>query len=319
MEQNTHHHTLIRLLATALLALSVSGCADIRKNLHDWAIGTEIKRAGLEERDIDLDDKRIAYLQSESPSEDQEVILMVHGFAANKQNWLRLAREFRDDYHVIALDLPGHGDSIQDPDLSYGIGDQANHVAAFMDALDLSSAHLIGSSMGGAIVSVLASTHPERVRTLTLMAPAGVREHSSELDEYLAEGRNPLIIDDTDGFDELMDFVMEERPFIPWPVGRVIAERHMANQDINQVIFEDIRRNADADFRKILVNIEAPTLVLWGEKDRVINVANANVMREHIPDVRVEVLEGIGHAPMIEATETSARHIRRLLTPDSGG
>ncbi len=304
-----------RLLVLLTLALIVTGCSGFRESVHTWALNHELRQANLEEKALEINGKHIAYYESRSPRDDREVLLMVHGFAANKQNWIRLARDFRDDYHVVAIDLPGHGDSIQDPDLSYTVADQAGYLDAIMDALDVSSAHLTGSSMGGAIVAVFASTRPDRVKTLTLIAPAGVHEHPSELEEHLQAGTNPLIMEDVSEFNDLMDFVMEERPFLPWPISRVIAERHLANREINEVIFEDIRRDADADFGAVMEGIRAPTLILWGDKDRVLNVANAEIMHEHIQDSRLVILEGIGHAPMLETPSETARHMHSLLSP----
>jgi len=113
-------------------------------------------------------------------------------------------------------------------------------------------------------------------------------------------------------YDELLDFVMEERPFIPWPISSVMARKAVANRRINEKIFNDIIKDTDSDFAATLSEIEVPSLVLWGSEDRVISVRNASLVAEALPNSRLEILEGIGHVPMLEAPEKTAELIREV-------
>ncbi|TVP52988.1 MAG: alpha/beta fold hydrolase, partial [Halomonadaceae bacterium] len=267
---------LILLLITALVLVACS-----REGIYHAAMDREKSMASMESRTLQVDGMDIAYLESPR-REGQETLVMVHGFGANNLNWLRLARHLQQDYHLIAPDLPGHGQSTQDLSLNYSIEHQVENLAAILKALDLDNVHLVGNSMGGAIVALYGAVYPEHTLSLSLLNPAGIQDHPAELDERIEAGNNPLVVDDPANYSDLMDFVMEQRPFIPWPISGVMAQRAAANQEINRKIFEDIRGGSADEFRELLPRIEAPTLVLWGEEDRVLSAKNAPVFGELI-------------------------------------
>lgn len=294
-----------------LLALMLSGCSGLQQSLYDAAISREMGKAGLESDTIEIEEGRIELLRAENP-EDRETLVLVHGFGANNTNWLRLSQYLWDDFNIVAPDLPGHGDSVQDPTLSYRIPEQAERLNAIMDKLDIEKAHLAGNSMGGAIAAMFTAEYPDRVLSLSLIDTAGIHKHPSRLDRLVEKGENPLVVKTPEDYDELLDFVMEERPFIPWPISSVMARKAVANRGINKKIFDDIREDADADFAGTLAGIDVPTLVLWGTEDRVISVRNASLVAEALPNSRLEILEGIGHVPMIEAPERTAELIRAI-------
>lgn len=298
-------------LLVTLLVLALSGCSGLQQSLHDAAISREISKAGLERDHIEIEEGRIELLRGDDRGE-REPLLLVHGFAANNKNWLRLSQYLYEDFYIVAPDLPGHGDSVQDPELSYRIPEQARRLDAIMEKLDIEQAHVAGNSMGGAIAAVFAAEYPDRVRSLGLVDTAGIHKHPSKLDRLREQGKNPLIVKTEEDYDELLDFVMEERPFIPWPISSVMAREAVANREINKKIFNDLLEDADTDFPAILSEIEAPTLVLWGTEDRVIDVRNASLVADALPNSRLEILEGIGHVPMIEAPERTAELIREI-------
>ncbi|TDT37051.1 pimeloyl-ACP methyl ester carboxylesterase [Halospina denitrificans] len=294
-----------------LLALMLSGCSGLQQSLHDAAMNREISKAGLERDHIEIEEGRIALLRGDN-SQGRETLVLVHGFGANNTNWLRLSQYLHEDFYIVAPDLPGHGDSVQDPDLSYRIPEQARRLDAIMEKLDIEQAHVAGNSMGGAVAAVFAAEYPEQVQSLGLIDTAGIHEHPSRLDGLLEKGENPLIVKNHADYDELLDFVMEERPFIPWPISSVMARKAVGNREINARIFNDIRKDAEVDFAGMLSGIKVPTLVLWGSEDRVISVRNASLVAEALPNSRLEILEGIGHVPMLEAPERTADLIREV-------
>lgn len=298
----------IVLLMSTLL---ISACS--RQTLYDNAIGWERSGAGLEMSRIQVDDMTIAYLSNEEPVEG-ETIVLVHGFGANKDNWTRLARELTDGFNVYAIDLPGHGDSSKALDLGYRFEDQVAHLSEILAALGIEQAHMMGNSMGGAITALYAATYPDQIQSAVLFDPAGIFEYDSELVALVMEGDNPLIPSKEGDFRRLVDFALEKKPFVPWPIYDVMEEKAIANREINQVIFAAIRDTGyEPDFRNAITRIDAPVLVIWGKEDRVINYRNADVFIEQIPDARKVLLEGVGHAPMVEVPEESAQLFREFL------
>ena len=288
-----------------LILIFLTGCAGVRNSFYEKAMAHEREKAGLVQKRITAGSKAISLLESRT-AEDKPVIVLVHGFAANKENWVRFAAYLTDAYHVVAMDLPGHGDSEKDFRLNYSFRDQAGYVNEILTHLNIDRFHMAGNSMGGAISAIYAATYPDQVKSLFLIDPAGVHQHASELVRRLEKGENTLIVREKEDFYELMDFAMEQKPFIPWPVAGVMAEKTAANAAIHQKIFEDFTNPADYDIESELKKITAPTFILWGAKDRVIHVKNAEVFDALIPDSRLRVLENVGHAPMIEVPEQTA-------------
>ncbi|ROT94586.1 alpha/beta fold hydrolase [Marinobacter sp. R17] len=299
---------LLILLVSILL---LSGCS--REAIYDAMMAHERKAAGLLDAQIEVGDRTIAYLHNEYPV-DGPTLVLLHGFAANKENWLRLSRELTDHYNVYAIDLPGHGASDKDLDRDYSIGAQAGYVKAILDTLDLKRVHMVGNSMGGAITAQFAATYPDRVASATLLDPAGVMTYDSELVERVKAGDNPLIVEQPGDFEKLVDFALEQKPFVPWPIYSVMEDRALADRAIHHRIFEQIEKSGyDAAFRDHLASIRAPVLIVWGRDDRVINYRNADVFEERIPNARKVILEHVGHAPMIEVPEQTARLIRDFI------
>ncbi|WP_375183060.1 alpha/beta fold hydrolase, partial [Marinobacter sp.] len=258
----------------------------------------------------DLD---IAYLRN-AEANPGDTIVMVHGFGANKDNWTRLADQLTDDFNVYAIDLPGHGDSSKPLDLGYSLDEQTEHLASILTALGIDRFHMMGNSMGGAITALFAARYPERIKTAVLFDPAGIFEHESELVDLVREGDNPLIPSKPGDLKRLMDFALEEEPFVPWPILGVLEDKAIANQDINRVIFAAIRDSGfESAFRQQITRIQDPVLVVWGKQDRIIDYRNGALFVAAIPDARLELLDGIGHAPMLEAPERSAQLFRTFL------
>lgn len=305
--------TLLFMVLISALTITLSACAGVGDRLYQAAIERDAQQAGLESDRVSISEDIDIALRHNLAQEHDQVLVMIHGFSANKENWLRMAKHLHEDYGLVALDLPGHGDSTRSPELSYRIPTQATRVREVLDALDIEQAHLTGNSMGGAIAAILAAEHPERVHSLSLINSAGIHDRPSELEKALERGENPLVIRDTPDFRKVIDFTMEEPPFIPWPISTAMAKRAMANESINDRIFDDLQRDSTNDFKEALESIGVPTLVLWGEKDRVISVDNASLMASRLPDSRLIILEGIGHMPMVEVPKKTAGHIRALI------
>jgi len=247
-----------------------------------------------------------------------EPMLLVHGFGADKDNWTFLAANIPDAYRVIALDLPGFGESQRRDDQSYDVRAQVERLLAFADALHLERFHLAGNSMGGAISARFAIEHPDRVRSLFLLDSSGlVAPHPSELDRALAAGQNPLLVTSVDDFDRFLALGFVKPPDIPTFIKRYFAEQAVAHRPFNDKIFADVTRKRDV-LASDLPKIAAPTLILWGAQDRIIDVSAAGLFQSAIPGARLSVLEQCGHAPMIEKPkETASDYLDFLasLTP----
>ncbi|SFL83740.1 alpha/beta fold hydrolase [Marinobacter zhejiangensis] len=297
-------------LLACILAL-LAGCS--RYELFDKAIAWERDSAGLTPHEITVGDLRIAYL-SNTEARDGQVLVMIHGFAANKDNWVRMAGELTEHYQVYAIDLPGHGDSSKELDRDYRLQNQVEYLNRILSALELDQVNLIGNSMGGAITVLYSARYPDQVKNAVLFNPAGVFHYESELVSLVRDGSNPLIVSQPGDMERLVDFALEEKPFAPWPIYEVMEERAIANRAVNEKIFQALRDSgSEASFLDALATISAPVLIIWGDQDRVINFRNAEFFEQQIPVSEALVLEGIGHAPMIEVPERSATLVQSFI------
>jgi pimeloyl-ACP methyl ester carboxylesterase len=235
-----------------------------------------------------------------------EPLLLIHGFGADKDNWTRVSRFLTPKYHVIAPDLQGFGESSKSQTASYAIAAQVETLRAFVQKLGLKRVHLGGSSMGGDIAATWAAKYPDEVSSLWLVGPAGISTVGpSELDKIVAAGgKNPLVAKTPEEFYGIFNFVMTDPPFIPKAVLKVMAERRIANFDLEQRIFKDIRSSPALEGQ--IAGLATPTRVLWGDHDRALNYEGAQVFVRLMPKASATIMPGAGHLPMIERPRAAA-------------
>ncbi|MDX1452453.1 MAG: alpha/beta hydrolase [Oleiphilaceae bacterium] len=284
-----------------------------RYTLYDWAIDFETSRAGLEHKVAQIDGEPVAYLEGPRRFRQPSVV-MLHGFGASKENWVRFAGKLQERFHLIALDLAGHGENPRDMSASYSVAAQTAFVYKVMQQLGIEQFHLVGNSMGGAISSLYAATYPEQVLSVVLISPAGVHDVPSKMEEMLEEGENPLIATSVPEFFELMDFVMEDKPYIPGPVARVEAEKAVSRAALNRKIFAELRADLETGMAERLRDVKAPALIIWGEQDRAIHVGNIDKYATLLPQAEKLVMPEVGHLAMIERPAQTAEAMLSFIT-----
>src|SRR6185312_6060394 len=156
-----------------------------------------------EDRFIEVNGIRLHYLDWGSP--DKPPFIMLHGISRVAHQFDHLAPAFATDYHVIAIDMRGHGDSAWSPEGAYLVEDYAKDLAAFVAQLNLRNIVLLGNSTGGRVVQVYAGTHPERVAKLV------VEDVGPERTNEIASGFARRVQQDENGWaseDELVASLM---------------------------------------------------------------------------------------------------------------
>jgi pimeloyl-ACP methyl ester carboxylesterase len=268
----------------------------------------ELAAAGLEEKSVEVAGHRVAYLEGGSG----EPLVLLHGFGAEKNNWVRIARHLTPHFRVVAPDLPGFGDSTRDPNARYAVSDQVVRVRALVEALDLGGVHLGGNSMGGMIAGAYAARFPDGVKSLWLVAPGGVAgARKSELARLLERGENPLLVDTPEGFDRLLAFCFVEVPYVPGPIRRHLTERAIETRPFSQKILQDLQ-SEPGSLEDAVRGLPVPTLITWGDRDRLVDVSGAEVLRSVLPNAEVAIVPNTGHIPMLERPEEAARGYLRF-------
>jgi len=298
------------LLAVPLLLAPLAFVALSPQHALRLAMHLERGRAGLEEKVVVVDEHEVHYLDGG----EGEPILLIHGFGADKDNWTRVARYLTDRRRVIAIDLPGFGQSSRRPEKRYDTTSQAARLDAFAEAIGLPPHHVAGNSMGGHIAGVYAADFPKRVRSVTFIANGGVTSSvASELAQLRAKGDNPLLVTDRASYERLIDFCFVERPLIPGAVIEHFAKIAVKNSAFTKKVWDDLMGHP-RPLEPLLPSIAAPSFILWGDTDRLLHVSSIDAMRPLLPALRgAVVMKACGHVPMVERPEEAARHYLGFL------
>jgi abhydrolase domain-containing protein 6 len=271
------------------------------------AMSAERAVSGLGYKTVAIGEETWHYL--EGGPKDAEVVLLLHGFGGDKDNWTRFSKSLTGGYRVIAPDLSGFGESTRHPDWDYSLRPQRSRVNGFVQALGLEQFHIVGHSMGGHLAALYTYEHPEKVLSMALFNNAGVNApDENDMQRALAKGDNPLVVESLEDFDGLLAFASYKQPFIPWPVKGVLAQQALDHAEFNQSIFDALKSDSSSNLEPILADVEAPVLILWGEYDRIVDVSSVNVMRELLPRAEVVIMKDTGHLPMLERPAETAIH-----------
>jgi len=278
---------------------------------------TQRQMAGLSAKQVEVGDATIHYLEG-GPSA-AGTVLLVHGFGADKDSWLPFVRELAGHYRVIALDLPGFGESSKNADAAYDVGAQTERLAAFIQQLGISKPNIVGSSMGGWIAALYAARYPDRVGSVALFDNAGITSPKpSELQLMLERGEaNPLVVNSPEDFDRLMAMIFVKTPQVPAPIKQLVVEKAMASHDFNQKIFAQLLEHY-IPLEPELANIQVPVLLLWGAQDKLTDVSSIEVMQPLLKQPSVVLIEDCGHAPMVERPAETARYYEAFLDSFKG-
>lgn len=232
-------------------------------------------------------------------------VLFLHGFGGDLNNWLFNLDAVAEVAPVIALDLPGHGESSAKlPGAT--LADLARFVVHVLDRLDVPRAHIVGHSLGGAIAARIALDHPQRVSSLVLLNSAGLGDEidAAYIDGFVAaESRREL------------KPVVEKLFANPELVTRQLLEDLLKFKRIDGVpaVLQALAtglfgggRQAEQPVRELPATL--PLLIVWGRDDRIIPARHT----AHAPTgARVEILDGAGHMAMMEKANEVNALIRR--------
>jgi pimeloyl-ACP methyl ester carboxylesterase len=238
-------------------------------------------------------------------------LVFVHGLSGSWPNWLEQLPKFAAEHRVITLDLPGFGHSPM-PAEQISISGYARLLDQLFDTLGIGAAAVVGNSMGGFIGGELAIAFPQRVERLVLISAAGIStfENRGAVRALPALRRAERIVTAYTAWMASKSDTVARRPRLRDATLNVVT-RHpnrlpaaLAAEQLRGSgkpgFMQALEANLNYDFRDRLPEIACPTLIVWGEKDRLITVRDASVFAELIPDSRVIVYKDTGHMAMIE-------------------
>jgi pimeloyl-ACP methyl ester carboxylesterase len=266
---------------------------------------------------------RIVYVQAGRG----RTIVLLHGFTGSKENWLPVMRRLAKSYRVIAPDLPGWGESTRLRGADYGPVAQAERMRDFLQVVQGAAPELrgavtshsaarapyrpptlvVGHSMGGQILGLLASSHPDALNRISLMDSAGVPFDANDFGREVLAGRNPFQVTSRADLHRYLGIVFADPPFVPWPADRALVRMRSKQARFEQSVLDSIGRGPEALLlSQRLGQVRAPTLLLWCRDDRVIDVSAMRIFAAGIRDHREVLLDGCGHMPMMQEPKATA-------------
>jgi pimeloyl-ACP methyl ester carboxylesterase len=258
------------------------------------------------------DGVRLYALSAGAPGDP--AVVFVHGIGGSSASWQAVIGSFADTHHVVAIDLPAHGQSdIPDPAGSdYSIAGLARAITEALAQLGLERVTLVGHSLGGAVATRVALAAPDRVARLVLVDSTGLGDEiSPDLVRLLGEPPSES------GSRALLELFFHDQGLV---LDAGVAEHHAALsrpgahaavQAIGSGAFGDPGRQAELEGR--LEELTQPVLVVWGDRDRVVPAAHAEAARTAIPDVQVAIIPDAGHAPQVEDPAAFAEALAAFL------
>ena len=270
-------------------------------------------------RFIALDGMRV-HVRDEGPRTDSIPLVLLHGTSASLHTWDGWEGALRGDHRVIRMDLPGFGLTGPSANNDYSIEAYVQFTLHMLDALGVRRFSVAGNSLGGEIAWHVAAAAPERVSRLVLVDAAGYPMSSTSV---------PI------------GFRMARTPWLSWMMTRILP-RAVVRSSVRNVYgdparvtdslvdryyeltlragnraslplrFAQSRPGADT---LLLRDLRLPTLVLWGDRDRLIPPENAARFGRDISGSRVIIYRGLGHVPQEEDPARTAADVRAFLSP----
>ncbi|GAC1421999.1 MAG: alpha/beta hydrolase [Ktedonobacteraceae bacterium] len=206
-------------------------------------------------------------------------LILIHGFGVSSHVWQRVVPYLAQEHQVFLVDLPGYGRSTyRETRASWRLREMAPLLAAWLQRMGLSSVHLMGHSMGGAIAIQLAAHAPEVVKSLLLVDAAGIPFRTTFLALAARSARS---------------FVQLKNGSYPLPLIRDVLRPRI------RLFWQGATQMVDSDFRAEIATLTMPALIIWGEHDVLVPISLGYELRDALPHAVFVPISNSGHRPML--------------------
>jgi len=243
-------------------------------------------------------------------------VVLIHGYTDSARDWVPMLPYLSKGFRLILVDIRGHGRSSK-PECCYTRPDFAYDIKLLLDALKVPKADLVGHSLGTIIAQTLAEYWPERTGRVVLISSTGGSP----------PGTAPPKYDFPAQIRQLKEPIRADSPFMiewwssPTPVDADFIRREREDAAAIPlrvwlaVIDQALSGDLYADLQSTLPRLKAPTLLIWGSQDPIMEEPARKSLRDALPNAEVRVFDGLGHNPFWEDPEGVAQAINRFLAP----
>lgn len=281
---------------------------------HAVAVSAQISTPAenYQDRFILDEGRRIHYL--DWGSETKPPFIMLHGIGRSAHSYDSIAPHFRRDYHVIAMDLRGHGDSDWHPAAAYLVEDYVKDLERLVDRLDLRGIVLTGSSTGGRVAQVFAGLHPERVAKLV------VEDVGPERPEDISKGFAQRAEQEMKGWasgEELLSVLRRNPTRVPEETHRNWIRHETRRLDNGRVAWKYdpavARGFVPTELWDYVKRITAPTIYLLGAESTIVPPATQTRLEALGSHIKVVVVPDAGHYPHQETPQVFLAVVKAFL------
>jgi pimeloyl-ACP methyl ester carboxylesterase len=255
----------------------------------------------------------LAYVQLGNPN--GQPVVLIHGYTDSDLDWAPLVPYLSHDFRLIIVDLRGHGASSK-PDCCYTRLDFAYDIKLLLDALHVRRADIVGHSLGSIVAQTFAEFWPDRTQRAILISstggpPPGVAPQKPKLDYEAAIRKLREPIDPDSPF--MIEWWASPKPVDPLFMRR--QRRNAAAIPLRVWLAVLDQGLVDSDLRRTLPKLRAPTLLIWGSADPIMQPAVRQTLRDALPHAKVKIFPGLGHNPFWEDPRGCAAVVNAFLAP----
>ena len=303
------------VLATALLAMAFRA--------PDRPLESLVARWGPPPSDV-LELKlsggqtQLVHFRDEGPKTDITPVVLLHGAGASLHTWEGWVKSLSATRRVITLDLPGFGLTGPSPLGDYGSDAYDSFLLSFLRQLQIDRMVLGGNSMGGELAWQFAARHPEQVAALVLVDADGLDVRSELMPDAFRIPDSRVL--------QWIAGVFLPRPFVdrslrelygdPSKVTASLVDRYFEltlREGNRAALAQRLAQRAPGRHADLLARIQAPTLILWGGRDRLIPPVAAEGFHQGIAHSTVQIFPGLGHVPQEEAPASTVQAVHTFL------
>jgi len=259
---------------------------------------------------LDLHGERVAYREAGSG----EALLLIHGMAGSSATWRAVLPQLSKKYRVVAPDLLGHGESAK-PRGDYSLGAFAVWLRDLLDELGIARATVVGQSLGGGVAMQFIYQHRDYCERLVLISSGGLGPDLSWILRILSAPGVELVLPVVaprpvlSVGNKLGSWLMSAGIHSPQAGEMWKAYSSLSEGQTRQAFLRTLRSVVDyhgqavSALNRLHLSSGLPTLLIWGDQDRIIPVAHGYAAHDAVPGSRLEVLSGVGHFPHVEFSD----------------